>query len=168
MTEKQKKEIIRLRMAGCGYKRIAALLNISRDRVKYFCKNNGLSGFGKNIREKDLPKPEETNGVCKCCGLPIEQPKKGRTRKYCSMECKKLWEKTHYKLHEHKCFYCGKVFESKSKAQKFCSKDCYYKYRFYREEDVNMIAEYLKKGRKPEYVPNWIKEMLCNEEGKMK
>lgn len=151
-------------MAGCGYKRIASLLNVPRDRVKYFCKNNGFDGFGKDIKEKYVTKTDGLNGACKCCGKLLEQPEKGRKRGYCSVECKRLWEKTHYKPHEHKCFYCGKTFESKPKAQKFCSKDCYYKYRFYREEDVDMIAECLKKGRKPEYVPNWINEMLCGDE----
>lgn len=43
-------------MAGCGYKRIAAILNVPRDRVKYFCKNNGFDGFGKDIKEKYAPK----------------------------------------------------------------------------------------------------------------
>lgn len=27
-----------------------------------------------------------------------------------------------------------------------------------------MIAECLKKGRKPDCIPNWIKEMLCGDE----
>ena len=31
-----------------------------------------------------------------------------------------------------------------------------------------MIAECLKKGRKPEYVPYWIRKIICDEEKKMK
>lgn len=70
---------------------------------------------------------------------------------------------SNHKLHEYKCLYCGRIFESQPKLQKFCSADCYYKYRFCRKEDASMVAECLKKGKKSEFVPNLIEEMVCGD-----
>lgn len=165
MTEGQKREIIKLRTEGLGYKKISETLNISRDKVKYFCKCSGFNGYGKEIKEKY---ESGAGDVCKYCGKPIKQPKRGRRKKFCSAECKKTWGKIYHKLYEHKCFYCGKTFESLASKQNFCSKECYVRHRFYREDDISMIVECLKKGEKPKFVPGWIYDLLIkNDEEKI-
>lgn len=163
MKEELKMQIIRLRIDGLGYKKIAAALNIPVEQVKYICKCNGYNGFAKNIKAKYQSELTDKKGLCKYCNKIFEQPKCGRRREYCSVECKRKWEKTHYKTHQHKCNYCGKMFESPSKRQKFCSQKCYYKYRFYREEDVAALADCLKKGKSPKFIPSWIKDLICGD-----
>ena len=37
MTEEQKKQVTALRKQGLGYKKVAQILDISVDSVKYFC-----------------------------------------------------------------------------------------------------------------------------------
>ena len=163
MKEELKMQIIRLRIDGLGYKKIATALNIPVERVKYTCKRYGYNGLAKNIKEKYQNELTDTKDLCKYCNKIFEQPKRGRRREYCSVECKRKWEKTHYKTHQHKCNYCGKMFESPSKRQKFCSKKCYYKYRFYRDEDIAALAECLKKGESPEFIPSWIRDLICGD-----
>lgn len=163
MKEELKMQIIRLRIDGFGYKKIAAALNIPVAQVKYTCKCNGFNGFAKNIKAKYKTELTDKKGLCKYCNKIFEQPKRGRKRKYCSVECKRKWDKTHYKTYQHKCNYCGKIFESQSKKQKFCSKKCYNKYRFYREKDVAELAECLKKGESPGFIPSWINDLICSD-----
>lgn len=162
MKEELKMQIIRSRIYGLGYKKIAAALNISVERVKYTCKCSGFDGFAKDIKAKYKTELTDKKGLCKYCNKIFEQPKRGRKREYFSVGCKRKWEKTHYKTHQHKCNYCGKIFESQSKKQKFCSKKCYNKYRFYREKDVVELTECLKKSESPGFIQSWIEYLICN------
>ena len=56
MTETEKLQISDLRIKGVGYKAIAAIVGISRDSIKSYCKRNLLDGDSEfislNIEEK--------------------------------------------------------------------------------------------------------------------
>lgn len=70
MTEEQKKQVTALRKQGLGYKKVAQILDISVDSVKYYCRKNALTG-------KIQPKAA-TEGICLKCGKNWCSRKKGR------------------------------------------------------------------------------------------
>lgn len=145
MTELQRKQIINMRKNGKGYKTIATAVGMSRDAVRNFCKRNSMTGYGQatalNTEERI-----ENNEICANCCTPIQQPAKGRHKKFCSDECRRDWWRKHpeeikqketaqYHL---KCKYCGREFVSYgNKNRKYCSHYCYIHDRFYREELLN-------------------------------
>lgn len=166
MTEEQKQMIERLRDVGLGYRKIAMVLDLSRDKVRNYCKANGLDGYAKKrLQAKEGKQMEEdcADSVCRYCGKPIEKQTTGRRRIYCSDECRKAWSKNHLPLYKHECMFCGKKFESSSKMQKFCSHDCYIRDRFWRKEDIEEIVKMLLSGKKVPTVPKWIKDILTGE-----
>lgn len=90
MTDKQQEKIIELRKLGIGYRSIATAMNMSRDKVRNFCKAQGLDGYGKNNKKAEEKAIRE---ICKNCGKRInKKPIKGRPKTYCSKECKKEWK----------------------------------------------------------------------------
>lgn len=142
MTDKVKEKIRELRLKGMGYKAIANLLGITRDSVRGFCKRNGIDGescvVALNVDEKI-----KRNLLCVCCGKPIKQKHQGRTRRFCSDECRRKWwnenqDKRNEKetaIYKYTCPYCGKEFSVYgNKKRKYCSHNCYIKDRFWREE----------------------------------
>lgn len=143
MTEIQKQQIQDLRLKGLGYKAIAAVLGISRDTVRGYCKRNGFAGNVTVIALKTEEKKEQ-NLLCPCCSKPIKQPKRGRARRFCSDECRRKWwndnpqerKKRDTAIYKYTCPYCGKSFSCYgNKKRKYCSHHCYIKDRFWREED---------------------------------
>jgi endogenous inhibitor of DNA gyrase (YacG/DUF329 family) len=143
MTSEEKEKIRELRLKGMGYKGIAALLGLSRDNVRGFCKRNSLDGdscvVSLNVEEKI-----KRNVLCAYCVKPIKQKYQGRTRRFCSEECRRKWwnenqdkrirkETATYK---YTCPHCGKEFSCYgNKKRKYCSHGCYIKSRFWSEED---------------------------------
>ena len=158
MTEEQKQTIERLRNVGLGYRKIAIVLDLSRDKVRNYCKANGLQAKDGKQMEEDC-----ADSVCRPCGKPIEKQTIGRRRIYCSDECRKAWSKNHLPLYKHEGMFCGKEFESLSKTQKFCSHDCYIRDRFWRKEDTEEIVKMLLSGKKVPTVPKWIKDIFTGE-----
>ncbi len=142
MTEKEKNQIIKMRKNGVGYQAIATALNLSRDRVRNFCKKRNMAGFGAVFTLNDKEKTGEYER-CLNCYKHIRQPKQGRPKKFCSNECRREWWKSHpeeinkketaqYRL---KCAYCGEDFISYgNKDRKYCSHNCYIHQRFYESE----------------------------------
>ena len=138
MNEYLKKKICELRMTGLGYRAIANEVELSRDVVRNFCKNNGMNGYLANADE-NIRKTVIDNALCLNCRTPIKQPKRGKARKFCSEECRRTWWKENadkgnrketavYKL---VCTYCGEEFESYgNKNRKYCCHECYIKDRF--------------------------------------
>lgn len=169
MTEEQKQTLERLRYVGLGYRKIRIVLNISRDKVRNYCKANDLDGYAKkHLQAKESKQMEENcvDSVCRHCGKPIEKQAIGRKRIYCAEECRRAWSKNHLPLYKHECMFCGKKFESSSKKQKFCSlcsHDCYIRDRFWRKEDTEEIVKMLLTGKKAPMVPKWIKDILNGE-----
>ena len=105
MTETEKSQIIRLKVNGWGYKRIAAELGISENTVKSFLKRN--------------------QDYCPMCGKPIS----GR-QKYCSDKCRMQWWRSHPHqtagMRLSRCGVCGAaIYSHPSKQRKFCSRKCY-------------------------------------------
>lgn len=159
MTDGQKKVILQLRNSGCGYKMIAATLEVPRDSVRNYCKSQGLGGYGVDIiKGKRVISLSER--FCRQCGTEIVNSKNGRKRKYCTPICKAEWEKAHPKMYSHECQYCGISFKSKSSKQEFCSQDCYIKNRFWRTEDMNVIVQRIEAGDQSIKAPQWLKNML--------
>ncbi len=96
LDEKIKSKIISLRSTGTGYRRVAALLGISVDAVKHFCKLRGIAGYGGGVGKEDitinLRRTVVAKSKCVFCNKPIEVLNGGRVRKYCSPSCrKKAW-----------------------------------------------------------------------------
>lgn len=148
MTEEQKETIERLRNVGLGYRKIAMVLELSRDKARNYCKASGLDGYAKKrLQAKEGKQMEEdcADSACRYCGKPIEKQNTGRKRIYCSEECRRAW---YLPLYKHECMFCGKKFESSSKMQKFCSYDCYIRDRFWRKEDTEEIVKMLLTGKK--------------------
>ncbi|SHH59043.1 RNA polymerase subunit sigma-70 [Clostridium grantii] len=143
MTADEKEKIRELRIQGMGYKGIASTLGLSRDSVRGFCKRNGIDGdscvVALNVKEK-----VDKNLLCTCCEKPIKQKYQGRTRRFCCEECRRKWWKEHQgertkkeeATYKYTCPQCGKEFSVYgNKKRKYCSHNCYIRYRFWREED---------------------------------
>ncbi len=88
MTEFEKEQIYDLRLKGVGYKAIAAVLGLTRDSVRGYCKRNGLDGDSEVVA-LNVEEQMKQHLLCTCCGKPIKQKDKGRTRKFCSEECRR-------------------------------------------------------------------------------
>lgn len=141
MTGDEKEKIKELRLKGIGYKGIASILGLSRDSVRGFCKRNGLNGsscvVALNVEEKLKRKL-----LCDCCGKAIKQKYQGRTRRFCSDECRRKWwnenqdkrNKNEAAIYKYICPHCGREFSVYgNKKRKYCSHNCYIKDRFWRE-----------------------------------
>jgi len=64
------------------------------------------------LKHEKLIQEEFLYILCPQCGKEIKQNAKGRKRKYCSMEYKREWDKTHRKVFNLNRSYCGKEFKS--------------------------------------------------------
>ena len=129
MTNEQKARITALRHDGIGYATIAAMLGISKEAVKSFCRRNALTG-----NTASSPPPE---GLCRNCGAEIVQNPKTRKKVFCSPDCRNTWWKAHphpsvqITAYQHTCTHCGKLFTAYGTApRKYCSHACYIADRF--------------------------------------
>ena len=143
MTDEDRKQIIQLRKQGLGYKAIGSALNLTRDSVRGFCKRNNLDGHA-DIVKLNIQVMKEKEILCLNCGKPFKTKKQGRPRKYCSDFCRRSWwnknkdkiQKNDKAIYKYTCNHCGKKFSVYgNKKRKYCSHDCYIKYRFWRDED---------------------------------
>ena len=80
---------------------------------------------------------------CPQCGQAIRQPKRGRTKKFCSDRCRWNWWNTHpspdnwKKVAHHVCPVCGRVFLVRlqdGRGRTYCSRACANKSRRKRGE----------------------------------
>lgn len=174
MDKDQKREIVRLRLCGQGYRRIAKEVGLTRDIVRNFCKSRGLDGYGWNGVEIIEEKIAADKGLCLECGMELEQPPTGRRRKFCSDECRRKWWKRHPERVERKayytkyCDYCGVEFKAYGNdARKYCSHECYIRDRFYQDE--NTEERHIKKDmrKKLQQTKDGVKQRngLCNSKG---
>ena len=129
MTNEQKARITALRIDGTGYATIAAMLGISKETVKSFCRRNGLTGNTAAA----LP----AEGMCRNCGTEIVQNPKSRKKVFCSSACRNAWWKAHPQpsvkntAYRYICTHCGKLFTAYGTAtRKYCSHACYISHRF--------------------------------------
>lgn len=147
MTQAQANQIVEMRMKGIGYKSIGAVVGLSRDIVRNYCKSHNLMGYTSALT-KNIKMKMENGEACLFCGADMEQPKTGRPRKFCCEKCRREWWKAHPEAvkrsekasYECTCENCGRTFISYgNKNRKFCSHDCYIKYRFWRDEEDDEI-----------------------------
>jgi len=139
MTELEKQQIYDLRLKGVGYKNIAAALGVSRDSIRGFCMRNGLEGDPKVV-SLNVEENIKNYLLCSCCSKPIKQKERGRSRLFCSDECRRKWWNNNPQARNQKetatynytCPYCGKEFSCYgNKKRKYCSHACYIKLRYW-------------------------------------
>lgn len=166
MTDEQRQQIKMLRYQGYGYKQIASEVGLSRDSVRGYCIRNGLHGFGTSLAKeyKQVMQKDFLFILCLNCGAQIEQNQSGPKKKYCSMNCKREWEKVHRKTYIFTCEYCGKDFKALgTKARKYCDHTCYTRDRFWREEDAAEVAKKILEFKKVNRLPKWLKDLLLSD-----
>lgn len=143
MTDIEKQQIQDLRLKGVGYKAIAAVLGISRDTIRGYCKRNGLDGDSKVV-SLNLEEKKNQNLICACCNKVIKQKEHGRVRRFCSEECRRKWwndnkdkrNKKDTATYKYTCPHCDREFNSYgNKKRKYCSHNCYIKSRFWKGEE---------------------------------
>ncbi len=142
MTEEQGIQIIKLRQQGLGYKQIAAMVNVSRDSVRSYCKHRGLGGYQSAVKV-NMKERLERGEACNFCGGLIKKAATGRPKRFCCDECRmKYWKghrsevkKSPSAIYIRVCPYCKETFEAYgNKTRKFCCHDHYIKYRFYQKK----------------------------------
>lgn len=108
-----------LRREGLGYKRIAAIMGLSQDTVKSYCKRHSLTEVGSEVR-------------CKQCNALVEQTPHRKKKQFCSDKCRMAWWNAHPEMIKRKtahtlvCLYCCKPFMSYGNTErKYCSRSCY-------------------------------------------
>lgn len=149
MLQEDKEKILKMRIQGLGYKAIALALGISRDSVKSYCKRNSLSSPPEDVK---LSLEENIDQVIGCtnCNNPIKQKHRGRSRRFCSDECRRKWwnknqDKRNRKetaVYKYTCGNCGKEFSCYgNKKRKFCSHKCFIEYRFGGVEEDESISD---------------------------
>ena len=126
MTQEQRQEIRRLRAMGEGYKRIGAILNLSVNTVKSFCRRD---------REEDKPSIEDQPDdcvVCLRCGQTIVQISGRKRRLFCSDACRvAYWRKqAKPKAQLRRCLNCGRLLLGNDSRRKYCDHACYIEHRF--------------------------------------
>jgi endogenous inhibitor of DNA gyrase (YacG/DUF329 family) len=145
MTEIEKQQIHDLRLKGIGYKAIAAVLGISRDSIRGYCIRNGLDGDSKAVAI-NVEDRVKNHLLCACCNKLIKQNDRGRTRRFCSDECRRKWwndnpqarNKRESATYKFICPHCGQEFTSYgNKKRKYCCHNCFIKSRFW--EDIDGI-----------------------------
>ena len=155
-----------LRYQGFGYKKIADEVGLSRDSVRGYCVRNGLRGFATGLVNEHQKKMGEEFIFILClnCGSKIEQNQTGPRKKYCSMNCKREWEKIHRKTHIFTCEYCGKEFKaSGTNERKYCDHNCYTRDRFWRDKDAAFVAKKILEFKKANHLPKWLKDLLLSD-----
>lgn len=132
MTERERNLITAMRRSGKSYSEISSALMIEKDAVRSFCRTH-------SIKPADNP----SFSFCAECGKKLKASPRGRTRRFCSEECRRLWWK-HNRSKEHRsekaarhcvCLSCGKEFTTYTDGRKFCSHACYIEHRFGGRDD---------------------------------
>lgn len=147
MTQAQANQITKMRLKGVGYRAIGMAVGLSRDIVRNYCKSHNLGGYA-SVLTKNIQIMMDGGTACHYCGGEMTQPKTGRPKRFCCEKCRREWWKAHpgeikrssEASYELVCENCGKTFISYgNKNRKFCSHDCYIKYRFWRDEEDDAI-----------------------------
>jgi endogenous inhibitor of DNA gyrase (YacG/DUF329 family) len=127
MTLLQKERIVLLRGKGESYAKIAAMLELSVNTVKSYCRRNNL-GVEYIAEEQSAA----TEGVCENCGCPLKRLPRAKQKRFCSDKCRMAWWKAHPEavnrkaVYHFKCAACDTPFESYGNAnRKYCSRACF-------------------------------------------
>lgn len=120
MTEAEKLRISKLRQDGLGYKKIAAVLNLSANSVKTYLRRHP-------VEEDGTAYPD----ICEMCGKPITQEPHRKRKRFCSDSCRISWWNAHpdkgedRTLHTFTCAHCGHLFQSPARVRRYCSRACF-------------------------------------------
>ena len=130
MTDVQREEIRRIRLAGKSYTQISEILKLSRNTVKSICQRY-------NFQTSEGVGATADTGHCRNCGAPISQVDGRKHRNFCSTVCRRAWWSAHRNSGIKKtaekivCGYCGYSFEDyPNNRRKFCCHACFIAYRF--------------------------------------
>jgi hypothetical protein len=125
MTQEQQQEIRRLRAMGEGYKRIGAILNLSVNTVKSFCRRDSAVN-PPQFREKG------NQAACLRCGRPLVLIPGRRKRLFCSDACRMAYWRTqaYPKEKARRCAGCGRLLMGNDPQRKYCGHACYIAHRF--------------------------------------
>lgn len=143
MTPEQKEEIYKLRLQGLGYKAIAREMQLTVDAIKGYCKRHHLNGPAEVV-ELNSEVIKEKNALCLRCKNPIRQKQYGRRKRFCSDTCRHSWwnenpdkrSKKPAAIYQYTCQNCGRKFSAYgNKQRKYCSHNCFVKFKFWSEED---------------------------------
>lgn len=135
MTESQKRQVREYYEKGYGYKRIAKVLNLSRDQIRWTIKSEKLT------RGTDLePLKTEIQKACIICGESFCST--SNNTKYCSKECKALARSKPNQLSMIPCKKCGSMFIPKEKIQVFCSARCRIENKKVQHDPIERFCKY--------------------------
>ena len=133
MTDVQREEIRRFRLAGKSYTQISDILGLSRNTVKSVCQRNDLhpsEGVGATADSEH----------CKNCDISIPQIVGRKRRRFCCDACRRTWWSAHRSAAKKKstvtilCAFCGNSFEDYWKNnRRYCCHTCYIRDRFKKE-----------------------------------
>lgn len=139
MTDDQRCQIVNLRKAGNGYKRISQIVGVNESTVKSFCKRRNLGGV--------KAQSPESSHICKYCGKAVAQNLGRKEKKFCSDICRMKWWNSHLDLVNRKtkydftCAGCKKSFTVFGNSKrKYCSHACYIATRF--SSDKNESSQF--------------------------
>ena len=129
MTDTQRNEIQRLRLAGLGYVKIAQTLTLPVNTVKSFCQRNPVHYISIVT--------EPTRNICPQCGGQLLISVGRKPRRFCSDQCRaNYWTKHQAQIVRKSavvsiCAACGTHFSDYAKrARKYCCHACYIANRY--------------------------------------
>lgn len=128
MTCEDKRQIDKLSSQGYGCTAISNMLGISINTVKSYFRRN-------KSKEEKIKIRNAAKGGCEFCGKILVHTEGKKKKRFCCDKCRFTWwnrnrDKIHHKiLFEISCCYCGASIKSADKNRKFCSQNCYKKWR---------------------------------------
>ena len=119
MTQLEKQEIIKLKLAGNSYKQISELTGICISTIKSLCTRY-------NSKQNEIVE------YCRFCGRKLSFTAGKKQKKYCSDKCRmSYWREHQCEMHSIRivkveCSVCHKEFNAyETKKRKYCCWDCY-------------------------------------------
>lgn len=122
MNSDLKAKVLDMRSDGLSYAKISENTGLSINTIKSFLRRNGTKCKGEVL--------------CKNCRKPLENFSRNGMKKFCCDSCRFEWwrknaETNRKCIRNLICKACGKEFKSyDNKNRKYCSHECYIKYRF--------------------------------------
>lgn len=122
MNSALKAKVLDMRNDGLSYAKISESMGLSINTIKSFLRRN-------ETKCKDTV-------LCKNCRKPLEKLSRNGMKKFCCDSCRFEWWRKNAESNRKcirilVCKACGKKFKSyDNKDRKYCSHECYIKYRF--------------------------------------
>lgn len=153
MDDTQINKVKSLLEQGRGYTFIAKSLGISVNTIKSFCRR-------QRLKKNRIALAERT--FCENCGREILQIAKQKPKRFCCDKCRNQWWNGHLDqvkrnaYYPKSCPYCKKKFQAYGvKRRKFCSVECYKKFRLQQARGYKIYKEEMRKKKKYKYIQDW-------------